>query len=79
MRHSLEYKTKSKTSGGLTGYISYKMKAKRRFYIMFVGIIIVNMVLMFHSRLVLYEARPVLDQADKPQNGKQKISKIQIL
>ena len=46
---------------------------------MFVGIIIVNMMLMFHSRLVLYEARPVLGQADKPQNGKQKISKIQIL
>ena len=47
------------------------MKAKRRFYVLLVGIIIVNMMLVFHSRLVLYEAQPVAGQAARQQNGKQ--------
>ena len=47
------------------------MKAKRRFYVLFTGIILLNMILVFHSRLVLYEAQPVAGQAEKQQNGKQ--------
>ena len=30
-----------------------------------------NMILVFHSRLVLYEAQPVAGQAAKQQNGEQ--------
>jgi Na+/glutamate symporter len=46
------------------------MKAKRRFYVMFVGIIILNMLVVFHSRLVLYEAQPAVGQVAKQQSGK---------
>ena len=40
---------------------------------MFVGIIILNVILMVHYRLALYEAQPVVGRAAKQQNGKQKL------